>query len=149
MASHCLIHTVKTASKSSHHHHVFKAIIESVKDYKECTIPIRKLTLRALGFEHDPSAVFTYKSGQWVDFIIPHVERVGEYSCISSPNIELTHTLATSLEMSSLPCFDLAIKRSSHPSAAWVHSEKCQPEVEVEVRVGGDYSLNCIALFLH
>lgn len=119
--------------------HVFRAVIERVRDHKESTVPIRRLTLRALGFEHDPSAVFTYKAGQWVDFIIPNVDSVGEFSFISSPE-----EVPPGSECSSLPWFDLAVQKSAHPSAAWVHSDQCHAGAEVEVRVGGEFTVDLL-----
>lgn len=114
-------------------------MIDKIHDYHECDV--RKLTLRATGCPYNPSAEFSYRAGQWVDFTIPGVDIVGGYSFVSAPTKE--HPKALSSDMhSSLPSFDLAIKRSDHAPAAWVHSAACCEESEVEVKVGGDFTLD-------
>lgn len=74
---------------------------------------------------HRASAAF--HPGQWVDFHIPSVSTIGGYSICSTPR-----TLATQGTM------ELAVKRSTHPPAAWVHAEAAVG-TEVQMRVGGRF----------
>lgn len=139
MTSKRLVHKVLTASKPRQSH-IFSAVIEKVHDYKECDV--RKLTLRAAGCPYDPLAEFSYRAGQWVDFIIPGVDVVGGYSFVSAPTRNGQNVLSSDSPQHSLPSFDLAIKRSDHAPAAWVHSAACREESKVEVKVGGDFTLD-------
>ncbi|XP_062867796.1 oxidoreductase NAD-binding domain-containing protein 1 [Trichomycterus rosablanca] len=70
---------------------------------------------------------FSFRAGQWVDFIIPGMEKVGGFSVCSSPG--LLHRER---------CIDLAVKYTQHPPAHWIHT-KCTVGSEVEVRVGGEF----------
>lgn len=85
----------------------------------EETPTVRELTLRL----HD--ADFTFKPGNWVDFFIPGVEKVGGYSICSLP--------------AELPLLRLAVKRSQHPPAAWCHSNSAAPGAVVQVKAGGQF----------
>ncbi|XP_062514632.1 oxidoreductase NAD-binding domain-containing protein 1-like [Corticium candelabrum] len=55
---------------------------------------------------------FTFKSGQWVDVFIPGVAVVGGFSITSTPQFLQDHHQ-----------IQLAVKRSDHPPAAWIHNE--------------------------
>jgi hypothetical protein len=144
-----LVHKVLTISKPRQQH-IFKAVIQHVHDYSECNI--RKLTLQAKECDYDSSAVFSYQAGQWVDFMIPGVEIVGGYSFLSCPGTGTRHmgtgtvssTVGFDIQYTTLPFFDLAIKKSSHAPAAWIHSDLCSEGSEVEVRVGGDFTLDLV-----
>ncbi|XP_069114286.1 oxidoreductase NAD-binding domain-containing protein 1-like [Argopecten irradians] len=57
---------------------------------------------------------------------MPNVEKVGGFSMCSSPQRLVDDGL-----------LDLAVKRSDHPPALWVHT-KCKEGVEVNIRSGGD-----------
>uniref|UniRef100_A0ABM5GP82 Oxidoreductase NAD-binding domain-containing protein 1 n=1 Tax=Pogona vitticeps TaxID=103695 RepID=A0ABM5GP82_9SAUR len=70
---------------------------------------------------------FTFKAGQWVDFFIPGVAVVGGFSICSSPGL---------LEKEGV--LELAIKRTTHPPAHWVHTQ-CTLDSEVALRVGGNF----------
>mmetsp|Transcript_33971 Transcript_33971/g.100112 ORF Transcript_33971/g.100112 Transcript_33971/m.100112 type:complete len:335 (-) Transcript_33971:1046-2050(-) len=72
----------------------------------------------------DPSKPFAFLPGQWVDFYIPAINKVGGYSITSLP--------------SHLPQLELAVKRSRHPPADWTTS-KAQVGDAVKVRVGGEF----------
>ena len=72
----------------------------------------------------NPSRPFDFLPGQWVDFYIPPINKVGGYSI-------------TSLS-SHLPRLELAVKKSRHPPADWVTS-KAQVGDAVKVRVGGEF----------
>ena len=64
----------------------------------------------------------SFLPGQWVDFMVPPHSWIGGFSIASSPK--------------DLPNLTLAIKRSSHPPAAWVH-ESSHVNQDVHVQVGG------------
>lgn len=70
---------------------------------------------------------FTFKAGQWVDFFIPGISKVGGFSICSSPG---------QLEREGV--MELAVKYSKHPPAHWIHSQ-CEIGSEVTLRVGGDF----------
>lgn len=76
---------------------------------------------------HVPDTRFKFKAGQWVDFEIPGIETIGGFSMCSSPEKLQKHRLV-----------DLAIKRSDHPPAHWVHTQ-CQVGSQVTLKVGGDF----------
>lgn len=133
------MHEVLTASKPRQSH-IFNAVIEKVHDYKECDV--RKLTLRAAECPYNASTEFTYRAGQWVDFTIPGVDIVGGYSFVSAPMKDAPEAVRPDIPHTTLPSFDLAIKHSDHAPAAWIHSAACREEVEVEVKVGGDFTLD-------
>lgn len=98
------------------------AVIDAIEPI---TPTVVKVTLTA-----QPSArgiPFDFRPGQWVDFVINPMFLVGGFSMISTP--------------STLPSFELAVKRSSHRPAAWVHTI-AQPGDEVVVRAGGDFTLD-------
>ena len=71
-----------------------------------------------------PSKPFDFLPGQWVDFYIPAINKVGGYSITSLP--------------SHLPRLELAVKRSRHPPAEWVTSNAKVGDA-VKVRVGGEF----------
>lgn len=64
----------------------------------------------------------SFLPGQWVDFVVPPHQWIGGFSIASSPR--------------ELPKLTLAIKKSNHSAATWVH-EKSQVDQEVHVQVGG------------
>eukprot|EP00062_Callorhinchus_milii_P012564 gi/632959733/ref/XP_007895791.1/ PREDICTED: oxidoreductase NAD-binding domain-containing protein 1 isoform X1 [Callorhinchus milii] len=70
---------------------------------------------------------FTFKAGQWVDFFVPGVSKVGGFSICSNPGL---------LEREGV--LELAVKITKHPPAQWVHSQ-CVLGSEVALRVGGDF----------
>mmetsp|Transcript_49846 Transcript_49846/g.149894 ORF Transcript_49846/g.149894 Transcript_49846/m.149894 type:complete len:337 (-) Transcript_49846:131-1141(-) len=73
------------------------------------------------------SPCFSFFPGQWVDFYIPQLKKIGGYSLTSLP--------------SALPRIELAVKASCHPPAQWV-TEHASVGDEVKVRVGGDFVYN-------
>jgi len=72
--------------------------------------------------ELDVPSIPSFLPGQWVDFVVPSHTWMGGFSIASSPR--------------DLPKITLAIKRSSHSPATWVHEESKIGQ-EVQVRVGG------------
>ncbi|XP_036371458.1 oxidoreductase NAD-binding domain-containing protein 1 isoform X1 [Megalops cyprinoides] len=70
---------------------------------------------------------FSFKAGQWVDFFIPGMEKVGGFSICSTPTLLRREGV-----------IELAVKYSQHPPAHWVHRQ-CTLDSQVAVRVGGDF----------
>ncbi|XP_019735946.1 oxidoreductase NAD-binding domain-containing protein 1 isoform X2 [Hippocampus comes] len=70
---------------------------------------------------------FNFKAGQWVDFFIPGVDKVGGFSMCSSPGLLQREGVV-----------ELAVKFANHPPAHWVHTA-CTLGSQVAVRVGGDF----------
>lgn len=68
---------------------------------------------------------FGFHSGQWVDFCVPGIERVGGFSISSTP--------------AELPRMELLVRQSIAQPAAWVHSGACRPGSAVVVRAGGSF----------
>jgi hypothetical protein len=68
-----------------------------------------------------------FRAGQWVDFFIPGLAKVGGFS-MWSPPVKLE-------EDSEL---ELAIKRSTWPPAHWVHT-KAEVGSELSVKIGELY----------
>ncbi|XP_072532573.1 oxidoreductase NAD-binding domain-containing protein 1 [Salminus brasiliensis] len=74
-----------------------------------------------------PHPDFSFRAGQWVDFFIPGMEKVGGFSVCSSPGL---------LQRTGI--IELAVKYTEHPPAHWIHTE-CTVDSRVAVRVGGDF----------
>ena len=76
----------------------------------------------------EPPAEFVFRAGQWVDFYVDGVPEVGGFSVTSTPRqLRQDGTLS------------LAVKRSAHPPARWVHNE-CRPGASVQVIAGGAFT---------
>jgi len=90
----------------------------TIVEVREETPTVRELVL-------DVAGPFTFRAGNWVDFFIPDLEKVGGYSMCSLP--------------AELPRLRLAVKRSSHPPAAWCHSAAAAPGACVQLKAGGDF----------
>ncbi|XP_078124057.1 oxidoreductase NAD-binding domain-containing protein 1 [Sander vitreus] len=73
---------------------------------------------------------FSFKAGQWVDFFIPNVEKVGGFSMCSSPGLLQREGVV-----------ELAVKYAKHPPAHWIHT-MCTVGSQVAMRVGGDFFFN-------
>lgn len=71
---------------------------------------------------------FRFLPGQWVDFFMPGVDKVGGFSICSSPR---------QLQQSGF--VQLAVKRSSDAASSWVHSSSCCTGVQVRIKAGGDF----------
>ncbi|XP_050418628.2 oxidoreductase NAD-binding domain-containing protein 1 [Patella vulgata] len=110
-------HLERTAH-NSRNEELSTATVTSVRN-ESPTVKGLTLTIHNKSFKH--------KAGQWVDTIIPGIERVGGYS-ICSPPCKLVQEGK----------LDLAVKCSDHPPSAWVY-HKCKVGDEVSVRVGGDF----------
>ncbi|RVE66867.1 hypothetical protein OJAV_G00111830 [Oryzias javanicus] len=90
-----------------------------------CGITSESETVKRLRIAVPPD--FVFKAGQWVDFFIPGVEKVGGFSMCSSPAL---------LQREGV--IELAVKYTKHPPAHWVHT-MCTVGSRVAVRVGGDF----------
>lgn len=123
--------TVRQLSTSGHERpdHLTRTATEPRRDLiadarivevREETPTVREITLDVA------TAGFNFQAGNWVDFFIDGVSKVGGYSMCSVP--------------SELPRLRLAVKRSKHPPAAWCHSEAAQPGAVVQVKAGGQFS---------
>ncbi|KAK3270330.1 hypothetical protein CYMTET_21269 [Cymbomonas tetramitiformis] len=86
-------------------------------------------TVRRLHLKIDEldAAAFNFRVGQWVDFFIPGMHKVGGYSIISLPR--------------DLPELQLAVKDSQHPPARWCFAEARVGD-KVQLRVGGNFHLD-------
>ena len=55
---------------------------------------------------------FGFQPGQWVDFHAPGLITLGGFSIVSPPS-----------QLTSSRTFEIAVKRSQHPPAHWVHTQ--------------------------
>eukprot|EP00064_Thunnus_orientalis_P018125 superscaffoldBa00004076_g18216 len=78
---------------------------------KVCGIINESETVKRLRIAVHPD--FSFKAGQWVDFFIPGVEKVGGFSMCSSPGL---------LQREGV--IELAVKYSKHPPAHWIHTTR-------------------------
>ncbi|XP_053719921.1 oxidoreductase NAD-binding domain-containing protein 1 [Synchiropus splendidus] len=90
-----------------------------------CGIVDESETVKRLRIAVHPD--FNFKAGQWVDFFIPGVEKVGGFSMCSSPGL---------LQREGV--IELAVKYAKHPPAHWVHT-RCAVGSDVAMRVGGEF----------
>jgi glycine betaine catabolism B len=70
---------------------------------------------------------FSFRPGQWVDLVVPPHDWIGGFSIASSPR--------------DVPLVRLAVKRSHHPPAMWVHDHSKVHDT-VQVKVGGSFVLD-------
>ncbi len=96
-----------------------------VLDVVQDTSSVKLFTLQLLS-----SQQLQFKPGQWVDFYAPKVAAVGGYSITSTPQ-----------HLAAQGTIELAVKRSSHCVATWLHTE-CRVGDKVHVAVGGRFFLN-------
>lgn len=90
-----------------------------------CDIRNESETVKRLRLAVHPD--FTFKAGQWVDFFIPGMEKVGGFSMCSSPGL-----------LQREGAIELAVKYAKHPPAHWIHT-KCTVDSHVAIRAGGDF----------
>ncbi|XP_026885906.2 oxidoreductase NAD-binding domain-containing protein 1 [Electrophorus electricus] len=99
---------------------------EAVFSARVCAITNESNTVKKLQLEVTHPD-FSFRAGQWVDFFISGVEKVGGFSVCSSPALLLRNGV-----------IELAVKYTKHPPAHWVHTE-CTVDSHVALRVGGDF----------
>ncbi|KAM5157972.1 oxidoreductase NAD-binding domain-containing protein 1 [Mantella aurantiaca] len=99
---------------------------EVISPAKVCGITSESDTVKRVRLSIENSE-FTFKAGQWVDFFIPGVPKVGGFSICSSPGL---------LEKEGV--LELAVKYNLHPPAHWIHTQ-CSLGSEVALRVGGEF----------
>lgn len=90
-----------------------------------CGIADESETVKRLQLAVHPD--FNFKAGQWVDFFIPGMEKVGGFSICSSPG---------TLQREGI--IELAVKYAKHPPAHWIHTQ-CTVNSHVAMRVGGNF----------
>ncbi|KAM4549759.1 oxidoreductase NAD-binding domain-containing protein 1 isoform 1-T1 [Fundulus diaphanus] len=90
-----------------------------------CGIVDESETVKRLRLAVHPD--FSFKAGQWVDFFIPGVEKVGGFSMCSSPGLLQREGVV-----------ELAVKYTTHPPAHWIHTV-CAVGSRVAMRVGGNF----------
>lgn len=106
---------------------------KTAKDFRQnavypaevCGIIEESETVKRLRLSVHPD--FNFKAGQWVDFFIPGVEKVGGFSMCSCPGLLQTEGVV-----------ELAVKKAQHPPAHWIHTA-CTLGSQVAMRVGGDF----------
>jgi len=113
-------HAVVTAA-SPRAPSLFPARIAAVEPLSPTVVRL----LLAVSEEHRAAAAF--HPGQWVDAHLPGVPMIGGYSLCSTPRV-----------LREQGVLELAVKRSAHPPAKWVH-EHAKPGVEVQLQVGGAF----------
>uniref|UniRef100_A0AAZ3Q5S1 Oxidoreductase NAD-binding domain containing 1 n=1 Tax=Oncorhynchus tshawytscha TaxID=74940 RepID=A0AAZ3Q5S1_ONCTS len=86
-----------------------------------CSIMDESETVKRLRLAVHPD--FTFRAGQWVDFFIPGMEKVGGFSVCSSPGLLLLSWLSNAQNI---------------PPAHWIHT-KCTMDSHVAMRVGGNF----------
>lgn len=59
-----------------------------------------------------PHGPLAFLPGQWVDFAVPGITAAGGYSFTSTPR-----------QLQQRGTFELAVRRSAHPVAAWLHDK--------------------------
>ncbi|XP_071385422.1 oxidoreductase NAD-binding domain-containing protein 1 isoform X2 [Centroberyx affinis] len=90
-----------------------------------CGIISESETVKRLRLTVHPD--FNFKAGQWVDFLIPGLEKVGGFSMCSSPGLLQREGVV-----------ELAVKYTKHPPAHWIHTA-CTVGSSVAMRVGGNF----------
>lgn len=99
------------------------AVSATVTEMEQLSGTVKGLTLKV----EDENGNLSFHPGQWLDFFIPGVEKVGGFSMYSSPQtLERLGTLG------------LAVKVSTWPPAHWVHTQ-CKVGDRVAFRFGGDF----------
>ncbi|XP_036422894.1 oxidoreductase NAD-binding domain-containing protein 1 isoform X2 [Colossoma macropomum] len=99
---------------------------EALFTARVCSITNESDTVKRLRLEV-PHPDFSFRAGQWVDFFIPGMEKVGGFSVCSSPGLFQRKGL-----------IELAVKYTEHPPAHWIHT-KCTVDSHVAVRIGGNF----------
>ncbi|GAB1606437.1 oxidoreductase NAD-binding domain-containing protein 1-like isoform X1 [Argonauta hians] len=83
-------------------------------------------TVKSLKLHVDDYKEMSYKAGQWIDLMIPQVNKVGGYSMTNSPG---------SFKQDGI--LQLVVKFSEHPASSWIHKQ-CAANDRVFVSFGGN-----------
>lgn len=116
---------------------------ERQPDWHDCTVASVRMEgdVKRIVIEVSPaqSTPFNYQPGQWVDLLVPGRSDlpVGGYSFVSCPSISRPE-ISSAANVPSLPRAELAIKRSRHVTASWLH-EHARVGTPLRVRVGGGF----------
>lgn len=126
------IEPTPVAASESHSHLAVTAHIPRPQGLVPATIiAVESLspTVRRLLLELPESEAHRarFLPGQWVDFHIPGGDMVGGYSICSTPS-----------QLRDLRQIELAVKRSTHPPAAWVHAHAAVGTA-VQIEIGGEF----------
>jgi ferredoxin-NADP reductase len=78
---------------------------------------------------HVPATLTIFSPGQWIDMVVEPYDWIGGFSIASTPR--------------ELPTMTIAVKRSNHPPAKWVHDTSKLNDL-VQVSVGGTCILDNI-----
>lgn len=77
---------------------------------QELSPTVRALQLHIENDSKEGRGAFRFRAGQWVDFFVPGLDKVGGFSMVSTPE--------------DLPVLRLAVKKADFaPPARWVHHE--------------------------
>ena len=112
---------IELTSTQTRHPDIFDAEISHIE---ELSPTIKGFTLQVISKEW---SVPTFMAGQWVDFFIPGMEKVGGYSMCSEPE-----------RLKKQGKLDLAVKYSTWPPAHWLHTQ-AKLGSQISFRVGGEF----------
>ncbi|XP_066530629.1 oxidoreductase NAD-binding domain-containing protein 1 [Hoplias malabaricus] len=124
----CSSETVRKMSRQADHLERTATVVrqEALYSARVCSITNESDTVKRLKLEV-PHPDFSFRAGQWVDFFISGMEKVGGFSVCSSPGL-----------LQRKGVIELAVKYTKHPPAHWIHT-KCKVDSRVAVRVGGEF----------
>jgi len=94
-----------------------------IQDIKQLSPTIKGFKLKTTA----AAANASFKAGQWVDFFIPGLDKIGGFSMCSEPD-----------KLAEENVLELAVKFSTWGPAFWLHT-KAEIGSQVAMRVGGDY----------
>lgn len=72
-------------------------------------------------------------AGQWIDFFAPGIDKIGGFSITSVPPQDFSPINSGTLT--------IAVKRSPHPVAQWIHTSASIEQTEIQIRVGGSFCI--------
>lgn len=87
-------------------------------------------TIKSLNLSVSNHQQLDYKAGQWLEFKIPGLQRMGSFTMCTSP-----------LKFKKTGVIQLAVKYSDHAPTLWVHT-KCDVGRQITFSFGGDFHYN-------
>lgn len=87
-------------------------------------------TVKSLNLFVNQYQFLDYKAGQWLEFKIPELKRMGSFTMCTSP-----------LKFKKTGNIQLAVKYSDHKPTAWVHTN-CKVGHQITISFGGDFHYN-------